>query len=145
MGVLKFSRVRLKAVESISDPTVEQQRQIEREALRQSGADWLLDFSDSSSPFTDVDVEYYLSLVEWTGRTIRADKPGSIPVELERVLDRFGIDARHWASNVRSYGSLFYRIAGKVEQLLGYAQRRGQEWFCGQPGSERLYGARKQA
>ena len=139
------ARVRLKAVESISDPTLEQQRQIEREVSRQSEADWLLDFSDASSPFTDVDVEYYLSLVEWTGRTIRADKPGSIPVELERVLDCFGIDARHWASNVRSYGSLFYRIAGKVEQLLGYAQRRGQEWFCGQPGSERLYGARMQA
>ena len=139
------ARVRLKALGSISDPTVEQLRQIEREASRQSVADWLLDFSDASSPFTDVDVEYYLSLVEWTGRTIRADKPGSIPVELEGVLDCFGIDARHWASSVRSYGSLFYRIAGKVEQLLGYAQRRGQGWFCGQLGSALLYGARKQA
>ena len=68
-----------------------------------------------------------------------------ISVELEGVLDRFGIDARHWAGNVRSYGSLFYRIAGKVEQLLGYAQRRGQAWFCGQAGSDRLYTARKQA
>jgi hypothetical protein len=105
----------------------------------------LLDFSDASSPFTDVDLEYYLSLVEWTGRTMRADKPGLIPVELESVLDRFGIDARHWARNVRSYGSLFYRIAGKVEQLLGYAQRQGQAWFCGQTGSERLYAACKQA
>ena len=85
----------------------------------------MLDFSDASSPFADVDVAYYLSLVEWTGRTMGADKPGSIPVELEGVLDRFGIDARQWAGNVRSYGSLFYRIAGKVEQLLGYAQRRG--------------------
>ena len=137
--------VRLKALGSISDPTLEQQRQIEREASRQSGADWLLDFSETSSPFTNVDVEYYLSLVEWTGRTIRADKPSTIPLELEGVLGRFGIDARHWACNVRSYGSLFYRIAGKVEQLLGYAQRRGQDWFCGQLGSARLYGARKQA
>jgi putative transposase len=102
-----------------------QQQQIEREASLQAGADWLLDFSDDSSPFADVDVEYYLSLVEWTGRTMRADKPGSISVEMERVLDRFGIDARHWASNVRSYGRLFYRIAGRVEQQLGYAQRRG--------------------
>ena len=117
----------------------------QREVSRQVGADWLLDFSDVSSPFTDVDVEYYLSLVEWTGRTIRADKPGSIPVELECVLDRFGIDARQWAGNVRSYGSLFCRIAGKVEQLLGYAQRRGQAWFCGQSGSARLYTVRKQA
>ena len=139
------ARVRLEALGRISDPTLEQQRQVKREASRQSEADWLLDFSDASSPFADVDLAYYLSLVEWTGRTMRADKPGSIPVELEGVLDRFGIDARHWAGNVRSYVSLFYRIAGKVEQLLGYAQRRGQAWFCGQAGSERLYTARNQA
>ena len=139
------ARVRLKLLGSVASPTLEQQRQIEREESHRSGADWLLDFSDASSPFSDVDVEYYLSLVEWTGRTIRADKPGSIPIELECVLDRFGVDAQQWAVNVRSYGSLFYRIAGKVEQLLGYAQRRGQKWFCGQLGSVRLYGARQQA
>jgi len=139
------AQVRLKSLGRIASPTVEQQRQIDREESRRSGADWLLDFSDNSSPFSDVDVEYYLSLLEWTARTIRADQPGLIPVELERVLDRFGIDAQQWAANVRSYGSLFYRIAGKVELLLGYAQRRGQEWFCGHPGSARLYGAAKQA
>ena len=118
---------RLEALGRISDPTLEQQRQVKRhrfEASRQSEADWLLDFSDASSPFADVDLAYYLSLVEWTGRTMRADKPGSIPVELEGVLDRFGIDARHWAGtrDVRSCEAacLFYRIAGKVEQLLGY-------------------------
>jgi putative transposase len=105
----------------------------------------LLDFSDDLSPFADVDTGYYLSLVEWTGRTIRAGKPGSIPFDLERILDRFGVDAVHWAANVACYGSLFYRIAGKVEQLLDYAQRRGQGWFCGQPGSERLYRAQQQA
>ena len=139
------AQVRLKSLGRIASPTVEQQRQIDREESRRSGADWLLDFSDDSSPFRDVDVEYYLSLVEWTGRTIRADRPGLMPVELELVLDRFGIGARHWSSNVRSYGSLFYRIAGAVDQLLSYAQRQGQQWFCGQPGSARLYRALKQA
>ena len=139
------AQVRLKSLGRIASPTVEQQRQIDREESRRSGADWLLDFSDDSSPFRNVDVEYYLSLVEWTGQTIRTNKPRSIPIELECALDRFGIDAQQWAANVRSYGSLFYRIAGAVDQLLGYAQRRGQQWFCGQPGSARLHGARKQA
>ena len=68
-----------------------------------------LHLDSHSSPFAGVDAEYYLSLVEWAGRTIRAGKPGSIPVDLERVLDRFGVDARHWAANVASYGSLIYR------------------------------------
>ena len=107
-------RTRLKLLGEVPEPTAEQQRQIEREQKRQSDADWLLDFSDASSPFAGVDIEYYLSLVEWTGPTIRADKPGSIPVDLESVLDRFGVDAQHWAANVEAYGSLFHRIAGKA-------------------------------
>ena len=78
---------------------------------------------------------YYLSLVEWTGQRIRSDKPGSLPVNLKPVLDRFGLDAVEWADNVASYGSLFHRIAGKVEQLLSYARGRGQSWFCGRSGS----------
>jgi hypothetical protein len=82
-------------------------------------------------PFGDVDVEYYLSLVEWTGRTIRADKPGSIPIDLECVLDRFGIDARQWPANVRSYSSLFYRITGKVEQFLATRSDAGRSGPAG--------------
>lgn len=133
------AKARLKTLGKISNPTLEQQRQVEREKSRQSAADWLLDFDADTSPFTDVDTEYYLSLVEWTGRTMRTDKPGSIPLHLESVLDRHGVDAQNWAANVASYGSLFYRIAGKIEQLLGYAKRRGQGWFCGQAGCECLY------
>ena len=143
--MVQRAKARLKTLGKVSNPTLEQQRQIEREESRQSAADWLLDFSGDTSPFAYVDTEYYLSLVEWTGRTIRADKPGSIPLHLESVLDRHGVDAQNWAANVASYGSLFYRIAGKLEQLLGYAKRRGQGWFCGQPGSARLYRAQQQA
>jgi len=143
--IAQRGKARLEALSEVTNPTAEQKRQIECEQKRQVGADWLLDFSEESSPFAGVDTAYYVSLVEWTGRTIRADKPGSIPADLESVLDRFGVDAQSWATSVAAYGSLFYRIAGKVEQLLDYAHRRGQVWFRGQQGSDRLYGARKQA
>ena len=134
------AKARLEKLGEPSNPTVEQERQIKRELARKSGADWLFDFADPSSPFAGVECEYYLSLVEWTGQRIRSDKPGSLPVNLKPVLDRFGLDAVEWADNVASYGSLFHRIAGKVEQLLSYARGRGQSWFCGRSGSARLYG-----
>jgi hypothetical protein len=35
--------------------------------------------------------------------------------------DTHGVDVQHWAANVASYGSLFYRIEGKAGQLLDYA------------------------
>jgi len=92
-----------------------------------------------------MDEETYLSLVEWTGRNIRVDKPGYIPVKLEKVLDRFELDASEWAKNVAAYGGLFYRIAGRAEQLAAYARRKGQNWFRRRGGSESLYRCAKKA
>jgi hypothetical protein len=92
-----------------------------------------------------VDLNYYLSLVEWTGQTIRDDKPGYIPVHLKPVLERFDLDTENWATNVESYGGLFYRVAGQLESILVRAQQKGQHWLRGRSGSEQLYRTRKKA
>ena len=65
-------------------------------------------------------------------------------MELKRVLDRFQLDAAHWSENVQSYGRMFYRIIGPLQQLVAYARRRGQHWFRGQSGSKHLYRADSQ-
>lgn len=124
---------------TVENPTQAQKREISREEARKTQADWLLDFGSPGSPFFGVDEEYYLSLVEWTGRHLREDKPGYLPADLRKILDRFDLDAEAWAKNVESYGGLFYRIAGKAEQLLDFAKSRGQRWFLGRNGSESLY------
>ena len=43
-------------------------------------------------------------LVEWTWQNLRDDQPGYIPVELEIVLDCYGLDAANWSQNVKRYG-----------------------------------------
>ena len=134
---------RLERLGRVDNPTQAQQREISREEARKSQADWLLDLGSTDSPFLGVDEEYYLSLVEWTGRHLRKDKPGYLPAHLQTVLDRFDLDAKAWARNVTAYGSLFHRIAGKAEQLLDFAKSRGQRWFCGRSGSESLYRSAK--
>jgi len=83
--------------------------------------------------------------VEWTGRNIRVDKPGYIPVELEKTPERFELDAAEWAKNVAAYGSPFHQIAGRAEQLAAYARRKGQSWFRGRSGGESLYRCEKTA
>ena len=130
---------RLAQLGELEKPSYPQRQQIQREQRRRRQGSWLLDFESAESPFFGVDTEFYLSLVEWTGQNIREDKPGYIPVELEGLLDRFGLDAAHWSDNVKSYGSLFCRIAGRAEQLLDYARSRGQSWFRGRQGSAQLY------
>ena len=133
------AKERLARLGSVAKPTLAQEREIAREEERAGRSRWLLDFGGKESPFPGVDEEYYTSLVEWTGRTIREDKPGYIPVELKSVLDRYGLDAAAWAENVEAYGSLFHRIAGSAERMLSFALERGQSWFRGRNGSDQLY------
>jgi len=143
--VSKRAAARLQALGEVKQPTYPQKQQIQREQRRQGRSKWLLDLDGAESPFEGVDTDYYLRLVEWTGQNLRADKPGYIPVDLETVLDRFGLDAENWSRNVKRYGSLFHRIVGPADQLLDYARRRGQVWFRGKRGSEKLYQACRQA
>jgi hypothetical protein len=60
-----------------------------------------------------------------------------------------GVYAQSWATSVAAPGSLFRRIAGEVEQLLDYAQRRGQGgvfsgqvFFSARVGRTRAYAPR---
>ncbi len=134
---------RLTKTEHVERPTPAQKALIDKEERTSRRADWLLDLAGTESPFTGVDTAYYLSLVEWTGRAIRQDKPGYLPVHLQPVLDRFDLDTENWVKNVERYGGLFYRLAGTVEQILQRAREKGHHWLRGRSGSLQLY--RKQA
>jgi REP element-mobilizing transposase RayT len=135
----KRAKRRLQEAGGIDHPTPAQRALIGRERAASRRADWLLDLDGAESPFFGVDTDWYLSLVEWTGQNIREDKPGYIPVGLRSVLERFDLDAENWAGNVESYGSLFYRFAGKLEAIMARARAKGHRWLRGRAGSQRLY------
>ena len=73
----------------------------------------------------------YLSLIDWTGRTIRLDKPGAIPAHLAPILTRLEINQSRWVGTVNSYGSLFHRVAGRVESIVKAARQAGKCWMAG--------------
>ena len=73
----------------------------------------------------------YLSLIDWTGRQVRADKPGAIPEHLAPILDRLAINQNRWVRTVDSYGSLFHRVAGRVESITAAARQAGKRWLAG--------------
>ncbi len=143
--IARRAKERLERLGEVHNPTPAQKREIAREEKRRHQSQWLVSLEGEGSAFRGMDEETYLSLVEWTGRNIRVDKPGYIPVDLEKVLDRFELDAAEWAKNVAAYGSLFHRIAGRAEQLAAYARRKGQNWFRGRGGGESLYRCGKKA
>ena len=81
----------------------------------------------------------YLELVDLTGRLIRAGKRGVIPEQLAPMLKRFDVDIEHWQESVKTFGRMFYRVAGRTEQLTAHAEKIGKRWMKGLAGSEALH------
>lgn len=92
--------------------------------------------SDTSIPITPED---YFALVDWTGRSIRQDKRGSIPDTIQPILQRLGVDERNWVSDTRHFGSRFHRALGRVNQIRKLARRVGQQWFQGYKEAQGFY------
>ena len=73
----------------------------------------------------------YLELVDWTGRAIREDKRGRIDHSLPPILNRIGVDTKHWLYLTQNFESPFKGLVGSVFKLkqacekLGYQRRPG--------------------
>jgi REP element-mobilizing transposase RayT len=93
--------------------------------------------SDSASiPFA---LEDYLTLVDWSGRVVRADKRGAIGAELPPLLVRLNIDAALWQQTMRPHGNPFGRAVGRLSRLKQHAKALGQAWIRGLAAAQRLY------
>ena len=73
----------------------------------------------------------YLSLVDYTGREIRADKRGAIEGQPPAALARMGCRPETWTRQVLAVKSDFSRAMGAVECLIEKAAEMGQCWLRG--------------
>ena len=73
----------------------------------------------------------YLSLVDYTGRQIRADKRGGIEGPAQAALVRLGYRPETWTRQVLAVKSDFSRAMGAVECLVEKAAEMGQCWLRG--------------
>jgi REP element-mobilizing transposase RayT len=73
----------------------------------------------------------YLSLLDWTGREMRADKRGSIPANLAPILERLNIQENGWLGLVTHFGRWFRTAVGRAENLAQEAVRRNREFLHG--------------
>jgi hypothetical protein len=86
----------------------------------------------SNRGFMPIELEKYLSLLDWTGRELRAGSRGAIPGKLSPILDRLGLNGECWLETVRHFGRWFKRAAGGRESLAAAAMRCSRRWFQGQ-------------
>jgi hypothetical protein len=105
---------------------------------------WLSSFGTfvegKPKPFLNMELDEYLELLDWTGRQVKEGKPGKIPGHLANILERLEIEADSWVHTVLHFGSLFHRVAGKVQSILQATQRAGQQWLRGKPAAREVFG-----
>ncbi|MDI4669791.1 transposase [Pseudoalteromonas shioyasakiensis] len=67
------------------------------------------------------ELKTYLQLVDWTGRSIREDKPGTIPENALPILERLDICTDNWLTLTTSFTRSFKNTAGKEQAITAYA------------------------
>lgn len=84
-------------------------------------------------------IQEYLALVDWTGRSIRADKPGSIDATLPPILTRLQIDSDVWTSAMRRRGTLLGRAMARLDRARLHAMTFGRAWIRDLQRAETIY------
>jgi REP element-mobilizing transposase RayT len=69
----------------------------------------------------------YIELVDWTGRSIRADKRGHISRALPPALERLQIDPKHWLYLSQHFESNFKRLVGTAFDIKNAASQFGYQ------------------
>jgi len=109
----------------------------DRIEARASGVNetWLCALSDEIHEDTrgglPIGRDEYLSLVDWTGRSIRLDKRGAIPSHLADILDRLPMNQDRWLDTVKGYGGMFHRVVGRMDAMVERARLLGKRWLGG--------------
>jgi hypothetical protein len=94
----------------------------------------------SDRGFLSMTLDEYLELLDWTGRQVRADKRGAIPLHLAPILERLHINGDAWVDTIDQFGRLFRRAAGRVASMAALAAARGKRWFHGVSACRTAFG-----
>ena len=60
----------------------------------------------------------YLELVDITGRIIRDDKRGAIPLHLSPILERLGLDRKTWLTNATAFEHIYKKRFAKKRRCV---------------------------
>ena len=87
-----------------------------------------------------LELDKYLELLDASGRLVRSDKPGSIPINLEPILDRLSIRKSLWRGLITKYDEWFGHCVGTSEVLRLRADRAGRSWYGGARRCAEVFG-----
>ncbi len=81
----------------------------------------------------------YLELVDWTGRSLRDDKRGSIPAHVPPILQRLRIEPNDWLHMTSRFELQFCHLIGRPEAVEQACAQLGQKWAWGSSQCKLLF------
>jgi len=93
----------------------------------------------SDRGFLSLTLDQYLELLDWTGRQVRSDKRGAIPVDLAAILERLQVSTNCWVDLVAGFGRWFRRTVGRPSSMVAACQRHGRCWSHGISHARRAF------
>jgi len=79
--------------------------------------------------------EQYFTLVDQSGRIMRAGKKGFITPDLAPILERIGVRPESWMDTITRFGEKFHVAAGSHSNLKRFAEKIGVRWLVGRPAA----------
>jgi len=99
--------------------------------------DTLLGFMSKSQKYNDKRIPIlekdYITLVDWTGRSIRENKRGSIPAHIPPILERINMTQYEWLRHTQFFEARFKRVAGSLQSMQRAAVQFKKKWFQSKP------------
>ena len=91
----------------------------------------------SDKGFLSIELRDYLTLLDWTGRQRGSVQKADIPIDLDPILKRIGIDGRMWVDLVWRFKKYFGRsgAAGSPKSLRESATQNHRKFARGQRSS----------
>jgi REP element-mobilizing transposase RayT len=81
-----------------------------------------------SLPVTE---EYYLKLLDWSGRAVQKNKRGAIPIELAPIMERLELADENWLEMIHSIETAFSDVAGTSKTLREFTKNKNKKWVKG--------------
>ena len=104
-------------------------------------ADWLnpISSNETKKGLLSISLEEYIEVLDITGREIREENKGRIPENLKPIFKRLEINEEKWVKTVKSYGTLFCRVSGKMDSIKQAAKEAGRNWLKGVKTSKQVF------
>lgn len=84
--------------------------------------------TSNSIPF---DEKSYIDLVYWTGRAVRENKRGFIPMPIKTTLNMYEINEKQWVQSIQHFGSRYSWLIGRIEEIKARCIVLNKKWIRG--------------